>query len=122
MSNTVILVLSWFAVALHIAVATATLRRWSTLPLLPALNLLVALCVLAWWIPKWHSYVFSGITWYASDQWIPVFALAVIALAVSTLAGRSSGQVPHWIIFGIHGLALLVAALFFTFFRMDRSI
>ena len=79
-------------------------------------------CVLVYWMRNWYSYLFHGITWYASDQWMPLYALGVCVLAGLTLAGKYRGAVPHALIFGSHTLVLIAAALFFTFFRMDRMI
>ena len=47
----------------------------STQPLLPMLNLAVAACVLAYWAHKWYGYLTRDITWYASDQAIPLTRL-----------------------------------------------
>jgi hypothetical protein len=120
MSDTTLLFSTWLAFVLHVAIALVTLRRWSALPLVSALNGIVALCVLAYWLPRWYGYAFKNIIWYGGDQWMPLCALAVLALAVLTLTGRFAGTTTHWIIYAIDGLALLAAALFFTFFRMDR--
>ena len=105
---------------MHALAGMAVLRRWTTWPLLPLLNLLVALCVLAYWLPKWYSYADQGISWYASDQLVPLYAVLVGALAVFTLTGRYAGTGLHWTVFSIHALVLLAAAVFFSLFRMDR--
>ena len=63
MSDAAIIVLVWFAIVAHVAVAYAVRMRRSDLPLLPMLNLLVAMCVLGYWIPRWYSYVAKGIIW-----------------------------------------------------------
>jgi len=120
MINSALLFGTWLAFVLHVAVAVTTMRRWSTWPLMPALNGIAAACVLAYWLPRWYSYAFKNITWHTSDQWMPLCALAVLALAVLTLTGRFPATTAHWIICTIDGLALLAAALFFTLFRMDR--
>ena len=122
MSNTAILLTSWLAFVLHVVVAVITLRRLSALPLMPALNGIVAICVLAYWLLRWYSYAFKNINWYWSDQLMPLCALAVLVLVVLTLIGRCTGATAHWIICIIGGLASLAVALFFTFFRMDRLI
>lgn len=119
MSNAALIAFTWAAFVVHVLVGLAVLRRWSTWPLLPFLNLAVALCVLAYWLPKWFSYASQGIIWYANDQLVPLYAVLVGALAVFTLTGRY-GVVPHWIVFVIDALVLLAAALFFSLFRMDR--
>lgn len=120
MSNAALIAFTWAAFAIHLLVGLAVLRRWTTLPLLPLLNLLVALCVVAYWLPKWYSYMNQGITWYASDQLVPLYAILVGALAVFTLTGRYAGNGLHWTVFAIDTLVLLAAALFFSLFRMDR--
>jgi hypothetical protein len=98
----------------------AVWRRWSTLPLLPLLNLVVAAGVLAYWAGKWYGYVFKHITWYATDQLLPLCAIGVCCLSGATLAGKYSGTWPHWCVFGVDMLVLLAAALFFSLFNMDR--
>ncbi len=120
MSNAVLIAFTWSAFALHVLLGVAAYHRWSTLPLLPLLNLAVALCVLAFWLPKWYSYVSQSITWYASDQLLPLVALLIGVMSVSTLSGRYVGAVPHWIVFAFDASVLLAAALFFSLFRMDR--
>ncbi len=122
MSDPIILLLTWLALALHVLVMLPGVRRLTSLPLLPLLNLAVALCVLAYWIPRWYSYFFQGIRWYATDQLLPLYAVVVCVLAGLTLSGRYAGTVPHWMVLAIDALVLLAAALFFTFFRMDRLI
>jgi hypothetical protein len=76
--------------------------------------------VLAYWGRRWFGYLFRGITWYATDQLIPLCALLVFILAILTLSGRYNGVGLHWVIFVITTLVLLAAALFFSFFRMTR--
>lgn len=120
MSNAALIAFTWAAFVVHVLVGLAVLRRWSTLPLLPLLNLAVALCTLAYWLPKWYSYVSQGISWHASDQLVPLYAMLVGALAVFTLTGPYAGTVPHWIVFAIDASVLLAAAVFFSLFRMDR--
>lgn len=120
MSNAALIASTWCAFALHVLVGLIALRRWSNLPVLPLLNLAVALSVLAYWLPKWYSYVNQGISWYASDQLVPLYAVLVGALAVFTLTGRYAGTGLHWTVFAIDALVLLAAAVFFSLFRMDR--
>lgn len=122
MSDPVILAITWLAFAVHLAVGVVALRGMSTLPLVPALNAAVASAVLAYWMTRWYSYLFQGITWYLSDQALPLYALLVLALSVATLLGAFKGGTLHGVILSVDGLALLAAALFFTFFKMDRMI
>ena len=107
---------------MHLLVAALALRRISELPLVPLVNMAVALCILLYWMRNWYGYLFRGITWYASDQLLPLYGLVVFVLCLFTLAGRYRGAVPHAVGFGADALVLLAAALFVTFFRMDRLI
>ncbi|MEO8619569.1 MAG: hypothetical protein ABI625_00810 [bacterium] len=120
MGNILIAALAWFALAVHLAVGVATWRRVSALPLLPLLNLAVAVGVLGYWIPRWYSYVFRGIQWYATDQIVPLYALLVCALAMSSLTGRPLSNVPHWIVFAIDTIVLIGAVAFFALFKINR--
>lgn len=122
MSNTAVLILSWSLFALHVVAGLATLRRWIAWPLLPTMNVLIAVCLLAYWLPKWFRYAMNGILWFGSDQWIAVYAMVVLVLGVLTLTGRWHSMAVQWIVFGIHTLVMLAAAVFFTVFRMDRLI
>ena len=92
----------------------------SAFPLVPLINLAVALCVLAHWAQRWYGYIAKGVTWYVSDQVLPLCAMLICVLSGATLFGRYHGTAPHWVVFGIDALALLAAALFFTFFKMNR--
>ena len=122
MSDGVILALTWSFFAIHLAVGVLAIRHWTTLPLVPIVNAAAAAGVLAYWITRWYSYIFQGIKWYVSDQALPLYAVLVLALSVATLAGSFKGTVLHGVILSIDGLVLLGAALFFTFFKMDRLI
>lgn len=122
MNNTTVTALAWLALALHVVVGGVTLRRPGGPPLVPLVNLATGLCVLAYWAQKWYGYLTRGITWYLTDQLVPLYAVLVVVLAGLTLAGRTSGSLPHWLVFGIDAVVLLAAALFFTFFRMSRLI
>ena len=122
MGNTTLTVLAWLAVALHLVVGVLVARRISTLPLLPLMNGLFALTVLAYWVPRWISYATEDITWYGSDQVFPAYAVVVLALTATALAGRAALPVVHWTVFVLDALVLLAAALLFSFFRMDRMI
>ena len=122
MGNTALFILAWLAVAVHATVGLLVARRFTALPLVPVVNGLVALGLLAYWVPRWISYATQGITWYMSDQVVPLYALVVLALSVAALMGRVTAPTLHWVVFGIDMLALLGAALFLSFFRMDRLI
>jgi len=122
MSNITVIAMAWLGFIVHLVVGLVALRRLGTLPLVPVVNGAIALAILAYWVPRWYSYFFQGITWYASDQAFPLYALAVLGLCVATLAGPFKGPMLHGLVFSFHGLLLLAAALFFTFFKMDRLI
>jgi hypothetical protein len=120
LGNILVPAIAWLALAVHIAVGVATLRRVSALPLLPLLNLAVAVGVLGYWIPRWYGYLVRGVHWYATDQIVPLYALVVCGLAMSTLTGRPMSNVPHWIVFGIDTMVLIGAVVFFALFKINR--
>jgi hypothetical protein len=122
MNNTALIAFTWCAVAVHVLVAIAALRRWTTLPLVPALNLAVSLCLLAYWLVEWYGYLFRNITWYPSEQWLPLYALLACVLSLLAITGRYDTPVLSWTVFIMHSLTLLAAAVFFSLFKMDRLI
>ena len=73
-------------------------------------------------MPWWYRYLFRGVVWSATDQLFPLYGAALCVLAWFTLRGRgpAPGMAAHWVAFGVDALALLAAAAFFAFFRMDR--
>ncbi|MEO8030687.1 MAG: hypothetical protein ABJC74_08685 [Gemmatimonadota bacterium] len=121
-NNTIIASVGWLAVAIHMAVGIVAARQMTRLPLIPLLNLVTAGLVLAYWVERWYSYLFRGITWYVSDQLLPACALLICLISALSLAGRYQGTAVHWVIFGIDSAVVLAAALFLTFFRMTRMI
>ena len=122
MSDISIRVLVWFAVIAHLAFGVVSWRRGSALPLLPLINLAVAACVVAYWIVRWYGVIAHGIIWYANDQLLPLYALAVCVFSALALGGKVVAQPVHWVIFCLQSLVLIAAALFFTFFKMTRMI
>jgi hypothetical protein len=118
--------LAWIGVVAHLAVGVATMRRSPELParpLLPLLNLAVAVCVLAYWAHEWYGYLARNVTWYASDQLLPAYAAVVALASVLSLAGRYEGRLLNgfeWLVFGVDALAFVGAALYLTFARFDR--
>jgi hypothetical protein len=120
MSNVALSAIAWIALILHVAVGVAARRQVTELPLVPILNLLVALGVIAYWVQQWYGYIANGIIWYATDQIVPLYALLVCLLSGLAIAGRYSGSLPHWIVFGIDTAVLLGAALLFTVVRFNR--
>ena len=122
-------VLAWTAFAAHVAAGVAVARRAAWIPanvvprVLPALNLAIAACVLAYWANEWYGYLTKGITWYGSDQVIPIYAAVVAVASVVALTGRHDGRVVQsigWIAFVVHSATLLLLALYVTFVRFDR--
>jgi hypothetical protein len=118
MSDSLIKIVTWLALATQLLAGIAVWRHKAPLSLIVTLNLVAAGCVLAYWVQRWYGYLFRGITWYATDQLIPLCALLVFILAVLTLTGRYQGVALHWMIFAVTTLILIAAALFFTFFKM----
>jgi hypothetical protein len=120
--------LAWIGVAAHLCVVFIVLRRptaLSTQRLLPLLNLVLAAGVLAYWARVWYGYAMRGVTWYATDQLVPLYAAAVAIASVLYLAGRYDSRLAHsfqWLVFGVDALTLIVAALYLTFVRFDRMI
>ena len=116
-------------VAAHLVVGVMALRRPAglsappLLPLVPLLNLAVAVCVLGYWAHDWYGYLMRGVTWYASDQLVPLYAAVVAVLSALALAGRYDGRLAHgfqWFVFAVDALVLVAAALFLTFARFNR--
>ena len=118
MSNFVVAAIAWVGLAVHVIVGILALRSVGSRQLVPALNLIVAACVIVYWAQRWFGYLFRGITWYASDQLIPLYAILVFLLAGGTLAGRFSAAPLNWLVFTLHVLVFVGAVLFVTFFRM----
>ncbi len=122
MKNATILVLLLNVVALHLVVGVMVSTRRTQLPLLPLLNLAVAVCIVGYWVPLWYAYATRGIIWYANDQLVPLYAFMVCLLSGLALAGRYRGSVPHWIVFGVDAAVLVVASLYFMTGSIKRLI
>ena len=120
--------LAWIGFTAHLVVGIMTLRRPAELParpLLPLLNLAVAVCVLVYWAREWYGYLTRDITWYATDQLVPAYAIAVAVASGLALAGRYDNRFTHeiqWLVFGVDALVLTGAVFYFTFARFDRMI
>lgn len=119
MSNLAVATIAWAGFLIHLAVAVLARRRVVDLPLVPAVNLATSGFVLAYWAQRWYGYVFHGISWYATDQLLPLYALTVSLLAAVAVWGRSTGTL-QWMFLTIDGIALLGAAIFFSMMRLDR--
>jgi hypothetical protein len=120
MSNAALRAVVWLAFAMQLFVGAAVLRHKASVSLIALFNLVAAVAVLAYWGRRWFGYLFRGITWYATDQLVPAYALLVSLLAILALSGRYQGLPAQWMIFGANTLVLLGAALFLTLFRMTR--
>ena len=118
MSDFAIAAIAWIGLALHLIVGILAIRTAGLRPLVPAVNLITAACVLAYWVHRWYGYLFRGITWYATDQLIPLYAIFVCVLAGGTLASRYSAVTLNWLVFTFHAVVFVGAVLFVTFFRM----
>jgi hypothetical protein len=120
--------LAWIGFSAHLVVGIVALRRHAELParpLLSMLNLAVALCLLVYWVREWYGYLAHDITWYATDQLVPAYAIVVALASALALAGRYDGRVTHWfqwLVFGVDALVLTGAVFYFTFVRFDRMI
>jgi hypothetical protein len=120
MSNFTFAAIVWTGLGLHLAAGIVAIRTEGSIPLVPALNLISAACVVAYWANRWFGYLFRGITWYASDQLIPLYAILVCVLAGVSLTGRYPAVTLNWVVFAFHVAVFVAAALFVTFFRMNR--
>ena len=87
-TNSLVLTVVWLGLALHVLAGFLTARHASTAPLIPILNLLVSGLILAFWAQRWYGYLFRGIRWYATDQLVPAYAVAVCIVAGMALWGR----------------------------------
>ncbi len=122
MKNIVPVLIVWLGLAAHVTVLVLVRRRSTDAPVVAILNLAVAICVLAYWVQKWYSYIVRDITWYYTDQLVPLYAIVVCILTAVTLSTRYTLSIPHWVVFGIDAFVLGGAALFFATFRMTKLI
>jgi hypothetical protein len=118
MSNLAITAIAWVGLAVHVLVAILARRSAQWRLLVPAVNFIVAACVVVYWAQRWFGYLFRGITWEASDQWMPLYAMLVCVLAAGTLTARWSAMGVNWLAFTVHGIVFVCAVLFVTFFKM----
>ncbi len=110
----------WLGLAAHVAALLIVRRRSTDAPVVAILNLAVVLCVLTYWAQKWYSYIVHDITWYYTDQLVPLYAIVVCILSAVTLSSRHTLGLPHWVVFSIDAFVLIGAALFFSFFRITK--
>jgi len=120
MSDSTLRAVAWVALVIQLLMGAAVARHRVSFSAIVVLNLVAAVAVLVYWGRRWFGYLFHGVTWYAADQLVPLYALLVCLLAVLTISGRFQGVGVHWLIFILNGLALLAAVLFFSFFRITR--
>src|ERR1041385_780539 len=109
MSNFALATIAWVGLALHVIVGILAIRTAGPRPLVPAVNLIIAACVLAYWVQRWYGYLFRGITWNVTDQLIPLYALFVCVLAGGTLAGRYSAVTLNGLVFTFHAVVFVGA-------------
>lgn len=119
-SNATIALLARLAAIAHVSIGILAWRRGSAMPLVPVLNLAVASCVILYSIQKWIAVFSKGIIWYASDQLLPAYAAAVCLVSMLALTGRATWSCLHYTVFAVHTIVTIAAALFFTFFRMNK--
>lgn len=112
--------LAWAGVAVHAVALVLVRRRGHTGTAIAWVNLATSLAVLAYWVPRWYGVLTRGTLWYLSDQALPCYAALVALLCTLTLAGRVQAGAAHWLAFGLHAIVLFAAALFLTFFRLNR--
>jgi len=120
MSNAAVTAFAWFGLVVHVAVAIVAWRRPAAAPLVPLVNLVVALSVIAYWIPRWISYITRNIQWQATDQLVPLFAILVCLLAAVGLSGRYTGNWPHRMVFAVDAAVFALAVLYFSLARFTR--
>lgn len=120
MSDPAIRALTYLAVIVHLTIGVFAWRRGSAVPLLALVNLATAACVVVYALNDWYGVITRGIIWYGTDQLLPLYALAVCIFSIASLMGKVVATPVHWLIFSVHLIVLIAAALFFTFFRMTR--
>lgn len=120
MSNFAVAAMAWTGLGLHLIVGIVAIRTAGSRALVPALNFIIAASVLAYWVNRWFGYLFRGITWYVTDQVIPLYAIVVCVLAGVALAGRYPAVTLNWLVFIFHTAVFVAAVLFVTFFRINR--
>jgi hypothetical protein len=120
MSNAMVLIVAWLNVAAHIVSFILARKRGSALPYVAALNLVVGVCVVTYWVPRWYSYAFKGITYYLTDQALPLYFIVVIVVSALALSGRYTNSWPQWVIFGVDAITSLGAAVLFSTFRITK--
>ena len=115
-------VLAWFALLVHVAVGILARRRPPSTTPIVWLNLAAALCVIAYAARDWYTILTRDMTWYFSDQLVPLAAVLICLLSGLTLAGRYHGTLPHWLVYGLDVFILVGAAAYLTFFKFNRLI
>ena len=118
MSNLAIKAIAWIGLGVHVLVAILARRSAQWRLLVPAVNFIVAACVVVYWAQRWFGYLFRGITWSPTDQLMPLYAILICVLAGGTLAARWSPPTLNWLAFTLHAVVFIGAVLFVTFFRM----
>ncbi len=113
-------IVAWLGFLVYVAAGVMVRRRGTGIAPIIWLNLACAACILGYWVLRWTVMIQKGMTWYVTDQILPICAILVCLLAVLSLTGRYTGTVAHWLVYGLDGILLLAVALFATFFRINR--
>ncbi len=114
----VIAAIAWVGLLLHLVVGVLALRSTGARPLVAWVNLITAACVILYWAQRWYLYLFRGVVWYATDQLVPLYAIAVCVLAAGTLGGRFAATTANGLVMLLHTVVFIGAALFLTFFKI----
>lgn len=122
MTDTMIKLVVWLAVAVHMTVAIITWRRRGGPPLVPLVNLIVGITILGYWVQQWYGYLTRGIQWDWIDQLVPLYALVVVILAGLALSGRHPGTTLNRVLFGVDAIVLLGFAILFSLLKFDRML
>lgn len=120
MTNTQFTLLAWFALLAHIVVGIVAWRRLSEVPLVPALNLVVALCVIGYAVTQWYGNAFRGVQWNWEDQAVPVYGVVMLCVAGLALAGRLTASWPNVFVFVVDAFVSVGAVVFVSTFRVNR--
>ena len=111
----------WAGVLTHVMVLIIGLATSRFAFLATVINLIVGLSVLVYWVQKQlriEYHIFEMREWLALGFEVVVVGTAVYSIA--TKQWTSGVRISHYIFFGIHLLALLLALVFALTFKMKR--
>jgi hypothetical protein len=116
MSNVIFQSITVLALLIHIgALSFAILRR--TIQPVAWLNLLVAVGVWIYWVPRLGRVIETGDLQAIA---LLAFALAAAAASLAVLAGRRVPSLLIWLFFTAQAVACILAAMFAFTFKMTR--